>query len=610
MSEELEVILTENVLTPKDEKKILGKLKQYFNIGKQYYGNIHRRMKLLDSTDKGDLWKAIGAKFPPYHMLPDTNFVSKTKNYILASIYTVAKSSDIIPTNEEDVDICMELSLALEHEWDKHKIGYYEFLAGERAALLNLGLTQVLWDAEDDDLSFRNVDPIHFMRDPFAEELQESGWCTTYNSYHASVFLNNPLYKEAFLRYKASGDLVASTEELPDYKDKNQASESDKHYNLFIWWCRRPDGGIDEFHTIDNEVMLYYKLDVKPSMYPFAELYCNLPGSSLVGVSEPAKIFANNLCYNMLDSIALTSIYKNQRPPKFVNASSGLNIKAFSKHGNEADRTFIVNGDASKAVHYHTYPEVPGVLPGMLDKLSYNIQDVSGIDEKYTGRDTGSITTTGGTEEMLNRVTLIDTPKVMCYENYICQLTKLVLKFLLEYAPVRKYLIKDSNHTQATEKWTTTEVDFPLVDPDTVFEYTVQVSSELPKNKQRVQAWADHIMEKQMQYKQEGLEIELITPEEWLRAQDIPYKEQMQERMGVDRRLNALLQANNVINEYAQMIDQGVDPNDAMLVAADGLEQMRQGQPTPYQEQMAGMNNPLESMTPPDPNEDLGMPIE
>lgn len=597
-------------MTPVIEEKILGCLKQYYNIGKQYYGNIHRRMKLLDSTDKGDLWRAIGAKFPPYQLLPDTNFVSKTKNYILASIYTVSKSSDIVPTNEEDVAICEELSIALEHEWDKHKIGYYEFLAGERASLLNLGLTQVLWDAEDDDLSFKNVDPIHFMRDPFAEELQESGWCTTYNNYHESVFMSNPLYKEAFLKSKANGDIVASTETLPDYADKNTASESDKHYNLFIWWVRRADGKIDEFHTIDNEVLLHYKLDVQPSMFPFAELYCNLPGSSLVGVSEPAKIFANNLCYNMLDSIALTSIYKNQRPPKFVNASSGLNIKAFSKHGNEADRTFIVNGDASKAIHYHTYPDVPASFPSMLDKLSYNIQDVSGIDEKYTGRDTGSITTTGGTQEMLNRVTLIDTPKVMCYEDYICQLTKLVLKFLLEFAPSRKYLVRDSSHTQASEKWTTAEVDFPDIPSDILFEYAVQVSSELPKNKQRVQAWADHIMEKQMQYKQEGLEIELITPEEWLRAQDIPYKEQMQERMGVDRRLNALLQANNVVNEYAQMIDQGVDPNDAMLVAADGLEQMRQGKPTPYQEQMAGMNNPLDTAPAYDSNEDAGLPIE
>ena len=593
-----------------DEKKTLSCLKKNFEIGKQYYGNIHRRMKLLDSTDKGDLWKAIGAKFPPYQLLPDTNYVSRVKNYILASIYTVAKASDIVPTNEEDVGVCMELSLAIEHEWDKHKIGYYEFLAGERASLLNLGLTQVLWNAEDDDLSFKNIDPIHFMRDPFAEELQESGWCTTYNSYHASVIASNPLYKEAFLAHLAKGDLVASTEHLPDYHDKNQASESDKHYNLFIWWVRRPDGAIDEFHTIDNEVMLYYKLDIKPSMFPFAELYCNLPGSSLVGVSEPAKIFANNLVYNMLDSIALTSIYKNQRPPKFVNAQSQLNIDAFSKHGNEADRTFIVQGDASRAIHYHQFPEMPAALPGMLDKLAYNIQDVSGVDEKYTGRDTGSIITTGGTQEMLNRVTLIDTPKVMCYENYVCALTKLVLNFLLEFAPARHYLVKDSSHTGAAEKWTTVDVDFPEIDPATVFEYTVQVSSELPKNKQRIQAWADHIMEKQMQYKQEGLDIELITPEEWLRAQDIPYKEQMQERMGVDRRLNALLQVNNVINEYAQMVDQGVDPNDAMLVAADGLEAMRQGQPTPYQEQVAGQINPLEGVTPPSPEDEEGLPIE
>jgi hypothetical protein len=323
----------------------------------------------------------------------------------------------------------------------------------------------------------------------------------------------------------------------------------------------------------------------------------------LIGNSEPSKIFANNLVFNLMNSIAYTGEYKNQRPPKFVNAQSNLNIAAFKKHGNEADRTFIVNGDASKAVHYQQFPQVSAALPNMLQGLAQNIQEVSGVDGRYTGRDTGSIITTGGTEEMLNRVTLIDTPKVMCYEHYIKQLTELVLKMLLEFAPKRKYLVKDPTNTSTEAKWITAEVDFPNLDSDTVFDYAVQISSELPKNKQRVQAWANTMMEKQLQYQKEGMQVEIITPEEWIRMQDVPYKEQMLERMGIESRLNSWIEANTVISEYASMIEQGVTAEDAMALSAQGLDAMRAGVPTPYQEQM--MNGT--TMPPIDMN---NMPIE
>lgn len=579
------------------EEKILGKLKEKYDIGKQYYGRAHKKMRILDATDNGDLWKAIGAKFPPYQVLPDTNYISYVKNNILASLYTVTKSAEIVPTNEEDVEICTLLNVALEHEWDKHNVGYYQFCAGERAALLNLGITQVTYDKETDDVVFKNTDPLRFMRDPFADNLDNAGWCVTYNHYHKSVFMDNPLYKEKFHQYVLSKKRPSSTEQIPEYASRKNVANSNDNYNLFIWWIKNKEGGIDEIHTIDNEVILHFKEDIVPNMFPFAELYCNLPGSSLIGTSEPSKIFANNLVFNMMNSIAYTGEYKNQRPPKFVNAQSNLNIAAFRKHGNEADRTFIVNGDASKAVHYQQFPQVSAALPNMLQNLAQNIQDVSGVDGRYTGRDTGSIITTGGTEEMLNRVTLIDTPKVMCYENYVRRLTELVLKMLIEFAPKRKYLVKDPKNTSDTAKWVTAEIDFPEIDGETVFDYSVQISSELPKNKQRVQAWANTMMEKQLQYQQDGLQIQIITPEEWIRMQDIPYKEQMLQRMGIEHGINSWIEANTVVNEYAAMIEQGINPEDAMAFAAQGLDAVRNGQPTPYQEQMqaAGTTMPADT---------------
>lgn len=575
------------------ERKLLGRLKYNYEYCKQYYAREHRRMRLLDATDKGDLWKACGAKFPPYQLLPDTNFVSYVHYNILASIYTVAKSAQLVPTCEEDVEFCERMNVAIEHDWDKNSVGYMMFLAGDRAALLNLGITQAVWDKEKDNIVYKNVDPIHYMRDPHAEDLDSAGYVMVYQSYDSNWFLSHPLYKDIFLE-KIKDRVSASTENVPDYYEKPAVGNSGKEYNLFIHWVRNAEGGIDEIHTIDNEILLYTKCNIKPNMYPFAELYCNLPGSGLVGSSEPAKIFANNLVYNLMDSMAYTSVYKNQRPPKFVSTQSGLNIAAFVKHGNEADRTFVVNGDASRAVHYHQFPEVNAALPAMQQNMNFNIKAMSGVDDRYTGRDTGSIITTGGTEEMLNRVTLIDTPKIMNYERYAKRLTELTFKLMAEFSPDRTYVVKDDKRSTPTKTYyETITIEADEMDPEAIFEYAIQISSELPKNKQRVQAWANNMMEKQMQYQSQGVQVDVITPEEWIRCQDVPYKEQILKRMGLQSSLNAYIEAQNVIAEYAAMLERGDLPEEALEMAADGLQAMRAGEQTPFQMQQEAGTPPL-----------------
>lgn len=582
----------EKINTQFEEDKLLRKLKHNYEYCKQYYGKEHKRMRLLDATDKGELWKACHAKFPPYQLLPDTNFVSFVHYNILASIYTVSKSAQLVPTCEEDVEFCERMNVAVEHDWDKNSVGYYQFLAGDRASLLNLGVTQVFWNENRKNIGYKNVDPIHYIRDPNAESLDTAAYVMVYQSYDKNWFLEQPRYREVFQKEVIEKMRGASTENVPDYNGKPAVGDSGKEYNLFIHWVKDDKGRINEYHTIDNELLLYCKKNIKPSMFPFAELYCNLPGSSLIGASEPAKIFANNLVYNLMDSIAYTSVYKNQRPPKFISTQSGLNIAAFVKHGNEADRTFVVNGDASKAVHYHQFPDVSTALPNMQSIMGMNIKAMSGVDDKYTGRDTGSIITTGGTEEMLNRVTLIDTPKIMNYEMYTKRLTELTVRTMAEFSPDRKYVVVDDKlSTPEKVVYKTITIPADEMDPDAVFEYVIQISSELPKNKQRVQAWANNMMEKQMQYQSQGLQVDVITPEEWIRCQDVPYKEQILKRMGIQSNLNAYIEAQNVIAEYAAMLDRGDLPEDALAMAADGLQAMRAGEQTPFQQQI-DMNNP------------------
>lgn len=553
-------------------------LMDHYSTGQTWYRRAFERMRLLDAADKGRLWEAIQAKFPSYQILPDTNNVSWVKDNILASIYTVCKSAQLLPSSEETVSVVAAINEWLTHYWDTKHIGYYQFLAGERAALTNVGITQVGWNslaADPENLSgtgapvLKNIDPMQFVRDPFADSLLTSGWCYTWGPYHASVFKRDPKYKDAFdeyIRQKLSSSNLSVPNKLGDGPTMTQAQAEKGNHMLVIFYVR--DGEkVHEIHTIAGEYVLFVKEDIRPAMFPFAMLYCNVPAGDLIGTSPAAKIFSNNVAVNLMDSLLLTAEYKNQNPPKFVSATSGLNIGTFVQHGHEADRTFVVSGDASRAVHYHQFPQPSQMAPQLVGRLGANISQISGVDGRYTGRDTGSILTTGGIEAALDQATLIDTPKIMNYEDYTRQITELLLANMLEFSPKRKYVILNP----ATNKVGAFEVDFPNVPKDILSSFSISISSELPKNKQRIANMANMLMEKQMQYAGSGMQVELITPEEWLMMQDIPNKEVMRERMGLQRDADFLQKVAEVLTTFSELTKRGVPPEEAMQASAQAL---------------------------------------
>lgn len=567
-----------------------AQLDENYRVAATEYSRAHKRARLLDMTDKNRLWEAIGAQFPTYQILPETNHVSYIKNNIVAAIYTVGKSARLLPTSATDKDIIENLNIALEHIWTQLRVPRYQMLAGERAALLNLGVTQVGWDNSITSGSgdnfykgrcvLKNINPLKYMRDPYAEDLESAGYCMTWGMFHKSIIMRNPNYATRFKEFlrdnpNGSGNTTNLTPSPNTDKITPDGYSLKNYYKVITHWVRVA-GKIHEIHTIDNKFVLYVKEDIKPNMFPFSELYCNLPSDEVIGCSEPNKIFANSLAYNLMTSIILTSEYRNQRPPKFINAQSGLNVASFTQHGNEADRTFIVNGDASKAVHYHQFPQPSNATVGVMAVLDRDVKQITGIDERYTGRDTGSILTTGGINSMLDQVSMVDAPKIENYEEYSKRLSQLIISNYITHSSIkRKYFVQNKRDPK---RWDTVTVDFPKIDNDTVFEYELAISSELPKNKSVIQENANKLMQMQLQYNTANIDVDLITPEEWLMFQDIPFKEFMQERMGIQKTTNWTEIVSQAVNQYGSLVQQGLPAQDAILATADTLA----AQTTPY----------------------------
>ena len=59
--------------------------------------------------------------------------------------------------------------------------------------------------------------------------------------------------------------------------------------------------------------------------------------------------------------------------------------------------------------------------------------------------------------------------------------------------------------------------------------------------------------------------------------QDLPNKEYMLERMGVQRWQNALEDVAQVLYQYSDLVQQGLTPDQAMQATAQTLQQTRQG---------------------------------
>jgi len=560
----------------------LQDLEQNYGIMEAEYRAAYARMKVLDLADTGRIWDLIAKEFPEYQISPDTNYVNYIKENILASVYTVGKNAQLLARKKEDVEMVAKLNKVLETVWGVLDVPFYQLQAGERAALLNLGITQVGWSADlvggtheswyKGDLVFKNIDPINFGRDPFADTLEESAWCIYHNMYHRFTLLENENYIEALKQFNPQTAGV-NTINYDRSTGRNINTDS-KYYHVIIHWVKLYDEKdnevkIHEIHTIDNQYVLHVNEDIKPRMFPFAELYSTLAVKDPVGVSEPSKILASTIVYNLLDGIMVTHAYKAQRPPRFISDRSGLNLRAFQQYGNDPDKVFIVHGLVDDVVKYMQFPPLPQGLENVAMRISMGIERMSGIDQKYTGKDTGSILTTGGIDSMLAQATMRDTTRIRLYENYTRQLTRLIIQFMIEYGDKRQYTYKPKNSLA----YETVEIDFAAIPPDILFNYSVDISTDVPKNKAKLDASADAMLEKSMQYQANP---EIITTEEWLMFKDFPQKDLILERIKLQREANMTEQIAQILSMFAALTEQGMDPNQAIDMIAKQMEAQQQ----------------------------------
>ena len=125
-------------------------------------------------------------------------------------------------------------------------------------------------------------------------------------------------------------------------------------------------------------------------------------------------------------------------------------------------------------------------------------------------------------------------------------------------------------------------IDFKTIEDGTAFDAELSIQSDLPKNKQRLAMAANILLEKQMQYKPTP---EVITNEEWLLMQDIPFKPLIFDRLNIQRKAKSTEDVTKVLFEFAGLIEKGIDPEQALEMVVQSVDAEK---------------SPTDSLTPPE----------
>ena len=571
---------------------------QMLKLFKSRRSRKERIWRMLDAYDTGEFWDTIRHRLPKHQIIPDTNHVFYVKDNIVNSTYAAPYIADVLPVDPGDQEEARTINKFIEYEYNRHNLGEKQLKIGTRTALLNCGFLQLGWNKDarfkvggnlnKGEIEVIPRDPMSVLLDPNYYDFQDG---------RAVFILTEDSYESIISKYpdaKQEIDNASRSSSEDDVHIVNPANQQDigkGYYNkdvtptsegmlpVYIAFIKQAKKGggirIDQIIYTMSNIILEARKDIKPSYFPIVALYATPPEKDGYGIGVVQRILKNAMALNVLDSITVTHVYASQRTPTVMDTRTGLNPTRVANEINNPDRLFTISdGDVTKALHKLNYPELPKNLEYIKSSLEAAIEKVTGVDIKYTGRDTASITTTGGMERLQSRVSMTDNTRVNLIEKYAKDITRMLMDFYIHFGGVRHFATNPSYESAEKEALQLDFTKYKDTEQDKhQFSYSIEASPLLPKNRARLAESANLIMQVQMQYQGQ---IELLTPEEWLYFQDFPQKDMILDRMKLDRLRDDYEEIASEITSFGAMTEEGMSPEGAVGQLAEERKAKRE----------------------------------
>lgn len=604
--------MSEAKLTPK-VKRILARHKKAVAHQQKYWPD----WKELDEFYRGDQYK--DSKLPPWVPKPVTNFIHLVITTKRAALSGENPMAILRPQAPDDVSNVKKLQIIYEWVWKRIKARSILRDNIETSKLLGTGIAHAYWDEHtgvlggtnaqyEGEIKLKEIDPMSFFIDPNAYRLHDAAWCHVVEKRSRQW-----VEKEFGVSLEDIGSETANygenynREYFNDIENAKEDGQIDFHSHYERYWNTEkmteqqpvtqmdPLGNIieteemDEVETDEEVGGWLYKVTyiagtkevgsierLEPNMYPFAVLYDFKQRQEFWGRGTASLIIENQKLINKVEGIIAMIGTLLQNPQKVISKRSGINPVEAMKYSFAPGHVWVTNeGDPAQAMHWQTPPQIPQALVNLAEMAKENIREITGLNEAYMGQSVGSLQTSGGVNSLIDRATMRDKDQMFDIEEYVDQLTRLILGFVTtKYVDERVVrLIEDKNRPEETQ----TFMEYVGTDfADMEYDLDIDVSSHAPVTQARREAELDTLLTNQYQF---NITPRVITPQEYVEGKRMVDSQKIIARMNREEMQNDIDILSNVAGMMAEAIQDGqIPPEEIMAMAEEQIRGLKSGE--------------------------------
>ena len=576
-----------------------------------------RILKILDAADHSDIWKVFNKKIPNYVQTPVNNLITVIKESTKASIMPTTYAGQYVPLTLEAKEITDVANRYFKMKWvgaNMDKVNSdaadYAFLHGTSGVLF--GWNQNIIDYSDitsyfnptvkSQIQAKAYHPSNIFPDPSANTVEEMKYLFFAERKSKSFLKTIARFQDALATIENANDSMGNLDSkyIPD-KSKQSADDIvtfSTCYKRVLRKMPNPVTGelvltpcVDVIYLAGRNI-LDISPNIQPNCIPFVPLYDEEVPNNFWGISKCYKVLSLQLALAQLDSTEATAYFKNQNPAEFINVMAGLNIAEYQNKRNNPDAAFPVNCYPRIVQAYAERPDLPKDLDSFRNYLIAAIQNVSGVDAAYQGRDYGSVQTTGGVQQVIDRATMRDNNRIHNIDNFIRRELEVITQFYMIHGKAEKFFSPKSNLPAETST-PGKEMSFNPASLIGREDIEIVVSNAAPRSNASYEDAAMKLMELQMKYNpsQNGYP-DFLTPEELLSYLNIPHdqKYNLLDRMKLQMTNMKVEEYTAVLTAIGTLTQGGMSPEQAIQEVAAMMES------TPYGQIPATNPNPGQPM--------------
>lgn len=565
-----------------------------------------RIFKILDAADHSDIWKAYNRKIPNYVQTPTHNPITIIKEATKASIMPTSFQGEFRALSLDAREVAEVCNKYFSMKWSAAGIDQINDEAGDYAFLH--GTSGVLFGWNDNIIDYADVSnyfnpskhiqfqakawhPSNIFPDPSAESVEEMSYLYFAERKSKKFLKSIARFQSAMYAIEYANDAYGGINSNIIHDASKKSMDSTVTFiTCYKRVHRMTQDPVSGAVTLTPKVDVIYMAgknildispNIEPNIIPFVPLYDEKMPNNFWGISKCYKALSLVITLNQLDSIEATHYFKNQNPAEFINALAGLNVANYQNKRDNPDAAFTVNCDPKLVQSFAQRPDLPKNIDGFRQYLLECIANVSGVDAAYLGRNYGSIQTTGGVEQAIDRATMRDSNRIKNIDRFIRKEIEIMCQFYIAHGKTETFYSPNNQILHDDTKSAEQALQF---DPTALIareDIEINVTNAAPRSNQSFEDAAMTLMELQMKYNPaEHGYADFITPEELINWMNIPksQKHLIAERMRAQQENMKLEEYTAVISAFGQLVDGGMDPQQALIEVAKQVEASKLGQ--------------------------------